>query len=119
MNSMLIVAIIIIVGFIMGGLSNKANLPKVTGYIVAGILLNPRIVNFIPRSFVEHTDLITHLSLSVITFAIGGTLLISKIKNWAGVLLNHSQPLHRSDGLSMAPNLVDFRKTKHNILKPQ
>jgi len=80
MNSMLIVGIIIIVGFIMGELASKVNMPKVTGYIVAGILLNPRIVNFIPQSFVEHTDLITHLSLSVITFAVGGTLIISKIK---------------------------------------
>ena len=81
MNSMLIVGVIIIVGFILGEMAKKANLPKVTGYIVAGILLNPRIVSFIPTSFVEHTEVVTNLSLSVITFSVGGTLLLSRIRN--------------------------------------
>lgn len=80
MNSPLIVGIIISVGFIFGKLAAKVKLPKVTGYILAGVALNPRIFGFIPEDFVTHTNLITNISLSLITFSIGGTLLYSRIK---------------------------------------
>lgn len=79
-NSPLIVGIIISVGFIFGKLVTKIKLPKVTGYVLAGILLNPRLFGFIPENFVVHTDLITNISLSFITFSVGGTLLYSRIK---------------------------------------
>ncbi|MFO8233820.1 MAG: cation:proton antiporter [Bacteroidales bacterium] len=57
------------------------NLPKITGYIIAGILLSPPIAPFVPESFVDHTKIVTNISLSIITFSVGGSLLISKIKN--------------------------------------
>jgi len=88
MSGITLVGIIIISGFIFGELANKLNLPKVTGYIVAGILLSPPIAPFVPESFVEHTDIVTNISLSIITFSVGGTLLISKIKNQGKQILS-------------------------------
>jgi Kef-type K+ transport system membrane component KefB len=81
MNGTILIGIIIIAGFIFGELANKIKLPKVTGYIVAGILLSPDIASFVPESFVKHTDIVTNISLGIITFSVGGTLLISKIKS--------------------------------------
>ena len=72
--------IILFVGFIFGELANLIKLPKVTGYILAGVVLNPELVNFIPKEITVHTDFITDVSLSFITFSVGGTLLYSKIK---------------------------------------
>ena len=80
MNSILIVGIIVSVGFLFGELAQKIRLPKITGYIIAGVLLNPNIVSFIPKSFPEATNPITDIALSFITFSIGGSLLYSKIK---------------------------------------
>ncbi|MDP8263931.1 MAG: cation:proton antiporter [Candidatus Aceula lacicola] len=80
MNSILIVGIIVSVGFLFGELAQKIKLPKITGYIIAGVLLNPDIVSFIPKSFPEATNPITDIALSFITFSIGGSLLYSKIK---------------------------------------
>lgn len=80
MTPSLVVGTIIFTGFIFGRLAERIKLPRVTGYILAGILLNPRISNFMPGDFVKHTDLITNISLSFITFSIGGTLLYSRIK---------------------------------------
>ena len=80
MNTILLVGIIIGAGFLFGELANKVKLPKVTGYILAGVVLNPKMVGFIPGSFVSDTDLVTNLSLSVIAFSVGGTLLLSKIR---------------------------------------
>lgn len=80
MQFILILGIIIITGFLFGEIVTKIKLPKVTGYILAGILLNPDLFNFIPENFIDHTSLITNISLSIITFSVGGTLLYSQIK---------------------------------------
>lgn len=72
--------IILFAGFIFGELVNLIKLPKVTGYILAGVLLNPELITFIPKEITVNTDFITDVSLSFITFSVGGTLLYSKIK---------------------------------------
>ncbi len=72
--------IILFAGFIFGELASLIKLPKVTGYILAGVLLNPELIHFIPKEITIHTDFITDVSLSFITFSVGGTLLFSKIK---------------------------------------
>jgi len=77
---MLIVGIIIFTGFVFGELVAKIKLPKVTGYILAGILLNPGLFGFISRDFVDHTAVATNICLAFITFSVGGTLLLSRIK---------------------------------------
>ncbi|KPJ74405.1 hypothetical protein AMJ52_00710 [candidate division TA06 bacterium DG_78] len=80
MQPLITVGIIILIGFIFGEIANKIRLPKVTGYICAGILLNPGLFNIIPQDFVIHTDLVTNIALSFITFSVGGTLFYSHIK---------------------------------------
>lgn len=80
MEPILIVGIIIFTGFILGEICTRLRLPKVTGYILAGILLNPDIMHVIPKTFIEHTALITNFSLAFITFSVGGTLYFPKVK---------------------------------------
>ncbi len=80
MNSILIVGFIIFTGFIFGETVQKLKLPKVTGYILAGICLNPRLLPLIPETFIDHTDLFTDIALAFITFSVGGTLLYAHIK---------------------------------------
>jgi len=80
MPSILIVGIILFSGFLCGEIATKIKLPKVTGYIIAGVLLNPGLFNFIPMDFADHADIVTNIALSFITFSIGGTLLYSRIK---------------------------------------
>ena len=87
MNSILIVGLIIFTGFIIGEVAHKVKLPKVTGYIIAGISLNPRFWMFIPEDFIEHTNLFTDIALSFITFSVGGTLLYSRIKKLGKTIL--------------------------------
>jgi len=78
--SIFTVGIILFVGFLFGEIATKLKLPKVTGYIVGGILLNPGLLHFIPDDFTNHTDFITNLCLSFITFSVGGTLFFPHIK---------------------------------------
>ncbi len=80
MESLLIIGVIIFTGFILGELVSKIKLPKITGYILAGVLLNPELFHVIPNNFIEDNNAITNIALSFITFSVGGTLLYNRIK---------------------------------------
>jgi Kef-type K+ transport system membrane component KefB len=80
MTGMLILGLIIFLGFISGEVAKKIGLPKVTGFILAGIVLNPRLTHIVPIDFAAHTVLIINIALAFITFEVGGTLHYSKIK---------------------------------------
>jgi len=80
MDTTLIVGIILSGGLLLGELASLIRLPKVTGYIVAGVILNPQLTHIIPADFASHTDFVTNFSLSFITFSIGGTILASHIR---------------------------------------
>ncbi|MBN2588830.1 MAG: cation:proton antiporter [Sedimentisphaerales bacterium] len=80
MTDMLILGLIVLLGFIGGEFAKKFGLPKVTGFIIAGIVLNPNLTHVVPVDFTKHTELLINIALSFITFAVGGTLHYSKIK---------------------------------------
>jgi len=80
MNPILIVGTVIVAGFIFGEIAARLKLPKVTGYILAGILLNPDLFRLIPKHATQHTNIVINLSLCFITFSVGGTLLYPRIK---------------------------------------
>jgi len=68
-------------GFLAGKAVSKLGLPEVTGYILAGILLNPQVSGIIPPSFVNSSNLITTMTLCVITFSVGASLYLPQIKS--------------------------------------
>ncbi len=84
----LTVAVILFAGFLLGELSQLIKLPKVTGYIIAGILLNPSLTGIISKEFVGHTEVITHIALAFITFSVGATLERKKLKKMGRMLLS-------------------------------
>jgi Kef-type K+ transport system membrane component KefB len=79
-NSMLVVGTLLGVGLVLGRVARWVGLPKVTGYIVGGMLLNPQVTHLIPEDFTHHTDLVMNVCLALITFAVGGTLLAARIR---------------------------------------
>ena len=80
MNGILATGLVIMLGYVLGELVRKFGLPRVSGYIVAGLLLNPRITGFVSINFVDSMGTITDLSLAILTFAIGGTLAFGPLK---------------------------------------
>ena len=69
-----------VAGYFLGELAAKLGLPRVSGYILAGLALNPNLTTFIPSAFVASTGTLTNLSLAVLTFAVGGTLAFASLK---------------------------------------
>lgn len=80
MQPIFVTGIIIFTGFIFGEIASKIKLPKITGYIIAGLLLNPRVLPIVSEDFVTHTEIITNIALSFITFSVGGSLLVPQLK---------------------------------------
>jgi NhaP-type Na+/H+ or K+/H+ antiporter len=80
MDATLVIGLILIAGLLFGEIAEKLRLPKVTGYIIAGILLNPKLSHVIPEGFENHTMFVTNISLSFITFLIGGTIFVARLK---------------------------------------
>ena len=70
-NIVLSVAIMLFSGFIVTRLTKRCKLPNVTGYILAGILIGPYILNLIPGEIILGMDFITDVALAFIAFGVG------------------------------------------------
>lgn len=68
---LLILSIILFAGFIITRLTNTLNLPKVSGYILAGILIGPCGLNLIPAEMIGHMGFVSDLALAFIAFGVG------------------------------------------------
>lgn len=74
-------AIIIIVGFLMSRLTKLCKLPNVTGYILAGILIGPYVLNIIPASILPSFSFLTDIAVAFIAFGVGKYINFSVFKS--------------------------------------
>ncbi len=74
MDTLVVFGILLVVGFVMGELGERLGFPRVTGYILTGVLLNIDAFHFVPIAFLGTTEPVTNVALAILTFSIGGTL---------------------------------------------
>lgn len=80
LNILLKLSIIILVGIIGGRLANLFKMPKVSGYIIAGLIIGPSFMNLIMNGDIGNLSIINELALSAIAFGIGSEFLLKDIK---------------------------------------
>ena len=80
MDPLLIVGLVLVLGLALGEIAQRLGFPRVAGYIIAGIILNPRISGFVSPEFLAGTDPLINAALAIITFEVGGTLAIGPLK---------------------------------------
>ncbi len=80
MESTLTFGVILVAGFLLAEALMALGFPKVTGYILAGIVLNPRLNSLIPMEVLSQSSVITNISLAFITFSVGGSLFWPQLK---------------------------------------
>ncbi|MBN2719504.1 MAG: cation:proton antiporter [Proteobacteria bacterium] len=80
------VGFLILLGYAAGWAARKVNLPRITGYIVVGMVLSFSGVAG-KGIALEKLSLITDLALSVIAFSIGGALRVGTMKKLGGSIL--------------------------------
>jgi len=70
---------------ICGRFANLLNAPRVTGYLVVGILLGPSVFGLLSHDLVVHDmALVTDIALAIIAFSIGGSLAVPTMKRLGG-----------------------------------
>ncbi|MFV0399690.1 MAG: cation:proton antiporter [Oscillospiraceae bacterium] len=80
MNLLLKLGLIMITGYIGGKLASLVKLPNVTGYLLAGLLLGPSLINLVTVQDSESLSIINDVALSAIAFSIGSEFLIKNMK---------------------------------------
>jgi len=80
MNLVLAIGIMVVVGFLGGLAANRFKFPRVTGYIIIGILLSPSLLNIISRATIENLNIITDIGLGIIAFLVGGSLRLESLR---------------------------------------
>ena len=80
LNILLKLSIIILVGIIGGRLANLFKMPKVSGYIIAGLIIGPSFMNLIMNGDIGNLSIINEIALSAIAFGIGSEFLLKDIK---------------------------------------
>lgn len=80
MDILLYLGIAMAAGLIFNRIVKKFNLPNVTGYLVAGLVIGPYVLNLLPQLAVEQMSIITNVALGFIAFSIGGSFKIDNLK---------------------------------------
>jgi len=74
-------ALILGAGFFISKLGQRLRLPSVTGYIFAGVILGPSVLNLVSEETItEELDHFTQIALMLIAFGIGKHLEMSRLK---------------------------------------
>jgi len=79
-NVFLVASGLLIFGFIAGFAIKKVKLPRVTGYILAGIILGPSLLRIFNEKTLEQLDFIPQFALGIIALVIGAGLSFSLIR---------------------------------------
>lgn len=73
-------ALMLLSGLLFGRLAKVLKFPNVTGYLIAGLLLGPSLLNLIPSSMVDGFGIIADIALAFIAFSIGSEFKLSYYK---------------------------------------
>lgn len=70
-----------LLGLLGGKLARKFNLPKVTGYLLTGLVIGPSVLHLLTDTVVQSLSIINDIALGLIMFAIGGVFEIHHIRS--------------------------------------
>lgn len=80
-HPILAVGILLILGYWGGRIANSVKLPRISGYVVVGMLLSPSFSNILSHRLIdEDLYIITEMALGIIAYSIGGSLVYNRLK---------------------------------------
>ena len=80
LNTFIYLAVMIFTGMAFGRLVKRIKLPNVTGYLLAGLLLGPSVLNLVTDGFLDEISIISDTALGFIAFSIGNEFKVSYFK---------------------------------------
>ncbi|MBN1688033.1 MAG: cation:proton antiporter [Candidatus Omnitrophica bacterium] len=79
-SSTMTVGFILLIGYMAGKAAFRFKLPRITGYMLVGILVGPYVFDLVSQPMTRQLDLINNLALSLIALTAGGELKIRELK---------------------------------------
>jgi len=76
----LVVALVVLSGYLAGKAAQKCRLPSIVGYLVAGVVLGSSVLDVINHESVGKLDVISDFGLGIVAFMIGTELSYTLIK---------------------------------------
>ncbi len=80
MNILLSLSLAMAFGLAMSRVMKLFNLPNVTGFLIAGLLVGPYCFKLYPTEFLDASQVVTTVALGFIAFSIGGEFKFSSIR---------------------------------------
>ena len=77
----LVLGFLLLTAFCVGALGERIGLPRITGYILAGLLLGPHALALFDQRAVESLLFLNHIALAFIAFCAGGELKLEQIRH--------------------------------------
>ena len=78
---LLSVGMIILLGLLGGKLAHRLNIPRVTGYMLTGLVVGPSVLGLISEGTLDDVYMINDIALGLILFAIGGEIQLQHLKS--------------------------------------
>jgi Kef-type K+ transport system membrane component KefB len=79
-HPLLAVGLLLILGYLGGRGANAIRLPRVSGYLVVGMLLSPSFFDILSSQLVDRDlNIIVEITLSIIAYFIGGSLVLDRL----------------------------------------
>ena len=79
-NLLFYIALVLFCGLAFGRLVKQVKLPNVTGYLLAGLVIGPFLLKWIPAQAVEGMGAVSDMALGFIAFSVGGEFKLSYFK---------------------------------------
>jgi len=86
-QSVLLFGAILIIAYLIGRYLTRFKLPKITGYLLVGIVLGPDIAAFFTRQNIQHLQLIDEIALSLIALTAGGEFVLTRVRQQFNLLI--------------------------------
>ena len=80
MYELLSVGIVILLGIWGGKLSHRIKIPRVTGYMLTGLVIGPSLLGLISTETLASIHMVNDIALGLILFAIGGEIELNHLK---------------------------------------
>lgn len=81
------IGLMLFLGLLGGEIAARVKIPRVTGYLLAGLLIGPSVGGLIDKAETRNFDLIVQIALGLIMFNIGGRFKARHVRRSAGKLL--------------------------------
>lgn len=80
MNILFYVAIILLIGMFTAKILSRFKLPNVTGYIIAGLIIGPSLLDIVPNDVSHQLEIVSEVALAFIAYSIGSEFNFAELK---------------------------------------